>query len=388
MKNRESGNKRRGVIFLLALMIATVFSPLRVFAEEVTYTYVPGVENELDNTSDMLMEALPDGLPDEMLDMAENAALGRDGVKADGSYMIGKLAKTLNNEIYGPVRLLSVLLSLVTVASVYKALSSSLSAGVSRVFGLCSLAVFSVSVFSNVWELIKRASELLEDINVFLLSLLPVFTSVYAAGGNVAAAAYTNSGIYLLTGVAEKLCAEALLPLCRIIFALVIVGAVSSFDLSGAVKTIKDTYSTVLVFSMLVISAVYSFGNSISAAKDSVGMRAVRFAAGNFIPVVGGAVSEVMRTVAGSLAVIKTAVGWVCCAALILMLAPPVISLILYKTAIELASSAAKIAGMNAESRLLDGASAVCGLLCAAVAAGSVLFILAVTVFTKTAVGM
>jgi len=78
----------------------------------------------------------------------------------------------------------------------------------------------------------------------------------------------------------------------------------------------------------------------------------------------------------------------VCCAALILMLAPPVISLILYKTAIELASSAAKIAGMNAESRLLDGASAVCGLLCAAVAAGSVLFILAVTVFTKTAVGM
>jgi hypothetical protein len=93
-----------------------------------------------------------------------------------------------------------------------------------------------------------------------------------------------------------------------------------------------------------------------------------------------------VRTVAGSLAVIKTGVGWVCCAAVIFVLLPPIVAVLLYRTAIELAGAAAKMCLLGTEARLLDGAVAVCNLLAALMASAAVLFVLAITLFVKTAV--
>ncbi|MBQ5649775.1 MAG: hypothetical protein IIV03_06525, partial [Clostridia bacterium] len=201
-----------------------------------------------------------------------------------------------------------------------------------------------------------------------------------------ASAAYASSGAYMLTVIIEQIFAEVLLPVCKLLLALSLTSSLSPLDLSGVIKVIKNVFSTALAFLMMLNSAIYSLGNHIAAANDGLAMRTVRFAAGSFIPVVGGAVGEAMRTVAGSLSVIKAGVGWVCCAAVIFVLLPPIVSILLYRTAIELAGAAARTCSLGTEARLLEGAVAVCNLLAALTAAAAVLFVLGVTLFIKTAV--
>ena len=60
--------------------------------------------------------------------------------------------------------------------------------------------------------------------------------------------------------------------------------------------------------------------------------------------------------------------------------------MLLYRTAIEFAGAAARLCSLGTEAKLLDGAVSVCNLLAALMAASAVLFVLAVTLFIKTAV--
>ncbi|MBE6641544.1 MAG: hypothetical protein E7619_08155 [Ruminococcaceae bacterium] len=373
----------RLVAFFALFAVACCLLGTDVFAEERTYTYTPEESNIGDDVRRGIEDAIPEGisLPEDTVKNAVNSG------DVDAEALIKELLTSAKDELTAPVRLFFSLAMLACFAAIFKALSDSVRGkGVATAFSLCSSLCFALALLSPVMTLLDRCSALLRGINDFLLALTPVFSSLCAAGGSVAGAAYVNSGAYMITVLTDRVFLDVLLPLCKIIFAVGLTASVSSLDLSGVTKLLKDGFTTAMAFFMMINTAVFSLGNQIAAAKDGIAIRTVRFAAGSFIPVVGGAVSEVMRTVAGSLALIKSGAGWVCSAVILLMLVPPLVSVLLHRTAIELASAVARICSLNSEARLLDGAVVLCNLLAALMAASSVLFVLAVTVFTKTAV--
>ncbi|MBR6742178.1 MAG: hypothetical protein IKM09_01925 [Clostridia bacterium] len=371
-------------IFLLSVFLAFYSFSAGAFASEVSFTYIPeqsGAHDGLSNIDSILGDELS-----ELHGVSDRLAEGKD---ADGGFMLSKVFSALKDELAGPLRLLFVLVGLIVLSGIFSSAAESVkSAGVSMAYSLCSALCFGMSVLLPVERLISRCGVFLEWVNNFLAALIPVFASVQAAGGALSSASFTSSGVFLLTAVMEQIFEKILLPLASVIFALSLASGLSKHDLGGVQKVLRDTFTTLIAFVMMINSAVYSFGNYIAVAKDGLGMRTVRFAAGSFIPVVGSAVGEAVRTVAGSLSLIRSGVGWVCCAALITMLAPPLISALLYRTAIELAAALARIVSLGGEARLLDGAVAVCNLVCALIAASSVLFLLAVTLFVKTAVSV
>ncbi|MBQ7010751.1 MAG: hypothetical protein IJN63_03505 [Clostridia bacterium] len=376
---------KKVIVILLFLHISLALA-IPVAAAERTYTYEPRQDNVTGEAAELLEKALPESMSG-VADMAKDTVINGGKGGLDGRFIFSELIKTVKNEITGPLQVFFSLIFLVVAAAVFKTLSAAVrSGGVASAFTLCSSLCFCVAVLFPLEKVVNSGAALIEEINAFVLGLLPLFTSLYAAGGNVACAAYASSGVYLLTSLIENVFLHLLLPLARTILAVILTASVCTMDMSGIVKAMKDFFTTAIAFFMMINSAVYTFGNHIAAAGDSVAMRTVRFAAGSFIPVVGGAVGEALRTVAGGLSVIKAGVGWASCAVLMLMLLPPLISALFYRTAFELAAAAARLCSLQAEARLLDGAATVCGLICALMAASSVLFLLAVTVFVKTAV--
>lgn len=372
----------RILVFSLALLLAVFLMPTECLA--ISYTYIPEQSKDGDELSN-----IDSILGDELLELHGVSDKLANGEAADSKFILNKVLSALKDELSGPLRLFFVLLSLTVLSGIFSSMSESVkNEGVSTAYCFCSALCFGASVLLPVEKLISRGGAFLEWINNFLIALIPVFASVQTAGGSVASASFTASGVFLLTAVMEQIFERVLLPLASVIFALSLTSGLTKHDLSGVQKVLKDAFTTLIAFVMMINSAIYSFGNYIAAAKDGLGMRAVRFAAGSFIPVVGSAVGEAVRTVAGSLSLIRSGVGWVCCASLITMLAPPLISALLYRTAIELAAALARIVSLGSEAKLLDGAANVCNLVCAVIAASSVLFLLAVTLFVKTAVGI
>ena len=376
---------KRCAFVICALLLACSLCFVSVYAEERSFTYVAGADSTAAGAADALEKALPDELGElkgSVLDTVKNGT-----AEFDGESIFERLYTSVRDELGGPMKLFFTLLSLIICASLFKALSQTVrNAGVSSAFTLCSSLCFCGAVCVPLLRIAERTEAFLTWLATFVAALVPVFSSLCVAGGSVASAAYASSGAYMLTVLIEEIFAELLLPACRLLLAIAVTASVSPLELSGIVKVIKDLFTTALAFLMMLNSAVYAFGNHIAAAKDGVAMRAVRFAAGSFIPVVGGAVGEAMRTVAGSLSVIKAGVGWVCCAAVIIILLPPIVSVLLYRTAIELAGAAARLCSLNTEARLLESAASVCNLLAALMAASAVIFVLAVTLFIKTAV--
>lgn len=370
--------KKYGIFFFLLLLFLPLFS-VRAEAEEVTYTYTPGAESgDGAGAEEALERALPDSVRGRLSSSVKEIFRGGSSPFS----ILGDLLGAFPEEMDGPLKLAVRLMALLILSGLLS-VALSLGKGTEQAGRLCSAAAFSLALLPTVRQLLEGTTELVKDLSAFLAALLPVFSSLSLAGGASASASVTGAGIYLFTTINEQLCANALLPVCRILFCLIVASAVSGFDLSGAAKLLRDAYCWALGFSVMLVTAVYSFGSSTAAARDSVALRAVRFAAGSFIPVVGGAVSEAIRSVSGNLRLVRSAAGWVAFAALLLLLVPPVIRLLLYRLALGLCASAAKMAGLDREGRLLDGAAQVCGLLTAAISASAALFVIAVTVFVS-----
>ena len=123
--------------------------------------------------------------------------------------------------------------------------------------------------------------------------------------------------------------------------------------------------------------------NQLSAKADSLGARAAKYALGSFIPVVGGTVGDSFRTVAASVEYIRSTVGGIAILVILLLLLPPLISLALGRSAVNITSAVAKMLGCEQEGRLLSEIGNVYGYMIAVCSICSVVFIYALTLFVR-----
>jgi stage III sporulation protein AE len=113
-------------------------------------------------------------------------------------------------------------------------------------------------------------------------------------------------------------------------------------------------------------------------------MRGIKFAVGNFIPFVGGAVNEALSTVIGGLGKIKAVTGVVGAVIVCLLAAVPVIRILLHKMFLELLSFIAGLLGLGNETRLMTEVSAFFGYTAAIMAISAVFFILSLSMMASS----
>ena len=223
---------------------------------------------------------------------------------------------------------------------------------------------------------LETVSETIERINVFMTGLLPVMGGLYAAGGNVASAVAANAGLMTFVTVIENICYYALVPLLRICFGFAIVSVFCvEIDLSEVSNLIKKTYTILIVFLTTLMSAVFAYQSAIANSADNVAAKTAKFAVGSFVPVVGSALGEAIKTVAGSLTLIKNMVGVVAVVVIILSAMPAFFSLLMGKLALGISGAVAGLLGSTRENRLINELKGIYNLGLAMVACTSVLFL-------------
>ena len=125
----------------------------------------------------------------------------------------------------------------------------------------------------------------------------------------------------------------------------------------------------------LLLSLVIGIQNAMAMSVDSFSIKTAKFALGSFIPLVGGAISDAIGTVAGSLNLIKNTCGTMGIAAMIVLLLPSILHLILHRVAIGAAQGTAELLGCEKEGKLLAEVQGVFGYILAITALASVLFV-------------
>ncbi len=256
---------------------------------------------------------------------------------------------------------------------------------VSFVSALClSLAFYGI--MQSLWKLI---SSTMDQLQVFMASVIPIMTGLYAMGGNVSAATVGSAGMMASLTTIGAVCAGGLYPVLRVCFGLALITAIGGgIDLSGVGGLIRGIFTTALTFLMTLFSLVIACQTHIALVSDSAAARTVRFAAVNLIPVVGGTVGEAMRLVMGSFRVIKQSAGILTVLALLLLVLPVLIKLLLYRFGFQMIKLLAQILGCDREAGLIGEMQGLLGYALALITVCTLLFVLNVTLVIQSAVSV
>lgn len=372
------------LFFLLIVGIFTLFSVV-IYGEKTDSlpSGLSGIEGEI---PDDVKDKLPEGLFSEDRDEASDAL--NDFLSAQN--VLSFVERVFKEGVFSSVLLFARICGILLLSSAFNALARSFSTDtLSGAVRFCSSAVIFATVIDMQIDSLKAVALFFQRISALMTAMIPVTGAIWAMGGNVSTATSGTATMYVLLSVCEGICSYSVVPFCCVLTALSLCNALwSDSGLRGFIGALRRIYTFVLGMIMTALMASLTTQNALTSAADSVAARTARLISTNVIPVVGGSVGEALRTVAASVGYLRSIVGIGGIAIISVMLLPTLISLITSRLAFLLGSGVAEMLGCDSEGRLISELGGVYAVMIAVVSMSAVMFIFALTVFSRTAVAL
>ena len=376
--------------FLLGLLsFFLLLSPLSLsaFAQENDIKTLPDVYGDLlDSLPPSILERLPEGALSNNAEEVGNAV----GEMSSFSFLLKTVLSLVGLRLGDCIKLLCSVVGILILSSICRTFCASLKKPeIARAFSLVITLIITVTIFGAGFGTIESTVSYFGTLNTFTSSAVPLMGSLYVMGGNAAAAVATSAGLSLFMTVLEEFVGKSIVPFCGICLALALIGACEGGPrLGGLLTSLKKNYTLALSFLMMLLLAMLSAQTVLGASKDTLAMRSAKFAAGSLIPVVGGSVSELLRSVSAGVGYMRSAVGICGVLLLLLLMLPTLIELLLARATWQICSFFAEILGCDGERRLLDEFASINGYLLAAVAICSSVLFLTFTLLTHCATAL
>ena len=300
---------------VLLLCAAAVFS---VRAEE-TYD-LSGVYNSLsDEAREHLLSLGADSADADTL-----SSISFEGILAEIS-RIG--SQSAQEPLRGLISVTAMLLICSLLSSYQTALSADIGGTLNTVLALCLSAAVAVPAAG----LIRQTGEMLVCSSNLMLAYIPVMALLLTASGSIAGSAAYYAGVLAMGEGIGQLSARIIVPFCNMLLGLGIAGGLNSaVNLSGFTRSLAKTAG-----------------------------RAAKLALSSFVPVVGSALGEALRTVQGSVTVLKSGIGVFVILALGVTFLPSVMSALLWLVTLWAGKSTAEALNLPQGALMLESISDV-----------------------------
>jgi stage III sporulation protein AE len=206
--------------------------------------------------------------------------------------------------------------------------SSEKSSGAAHSAFFACFAMMSAAAVKCFSLALGYALDTIHSMSEFITMLSPMLMALLMSSGQVASASafhpILSAAVYTITVLTEK----CIMPLVQLGAALSVVNNLSGrVQVSGFTSLIHSVTKWILTAVLTIftgITAIYGFTTPV---LDGISAKAVKFAVGSLVPVVGGLLSDAVETVAGSTRLMKNAVGTAGVAAICVMCIVPVLKL-------------------------------------------------------------
>ena len=364
---------RRALLVIAALILLL---PLRTGAEGVSDMY----------------GALPDGVKDSLPDRLENdiSENGESAVASLGAEYIASLAASALKAAFAySVKPLAAVIGVLLLSALLNSAGAAAAGG--EAVALSSAVSVTVTLFGAITPLFKLTSDTLSGIGLIMKGILPVMTGIYAMSGNITAASVNSTWLMLLLTFLETLTESLLIPLLCTCTGFIAVTTLSRFtgapDMSGVSGELKKALTFLLAAAGTVFTTVMAHQTALAKSADSVALRSLKFASGNMIPVIGGALGEAADGYLAGVSLIRSASGTLAAAAVISYVLPALLKLAVLRAGLSAVAAGAEIMGRGKEAAVVREAGEVLGIAVALICTASVLSVIAVGVFAGSLPG-
>lgn len=364
---------RRALLVIAALILLL---PLHAGAEGVSDMY----------------GALPDGVKDSLPDRLENdiSENGESAVASLGAEYIASLAASALKAAFAySVKPLAAVIGVLLLSALLNSAGAAAAGG--EAVALSSAVSVTVTLFGAVTPLFKLTSDTLSGIGLIMKGILPVMTGIYAMSGNITAASVNSTWLMLLLTFLETLTESLLMPLLCTCTGFIAVTTLSRFtgapDMSGVSGELKKALTFLLAAAGTVFTTVMAHQTALAKSADSVALRSLKFASGNMIPVIGGALGEAADGYLAGVSLIRSASGTLAAAAVISYVLPALLKIAVLRAGLSAVAAGAEIMGRGKEAAVVREAGEVLGIAVALICTASVLSVIAVGVFAGSLPG-
>ena len=365
------------LLVLLAVAAWVALCPLQAAAEEGEAVTMPPAYGDLaDAIPPELSDLLPDGLFSEKLEEAVTAATEL----TDWRYLLNALLSAVGLRLDETVELLCVLVGLILIAAVCGRLREGLGGGSGELFGFClRLALYTAMILQTA-GMVETVIRYFDRLITLTGGMIPVMGTLYALGGNLGQAAVTSELMLVFLTVCQYISVTVTPPVCGVCMSFSLMDALGvKLTLSPLCDRIKKWYASLLGLVMFLLSLALSTQSVLTGRADSLGMKGVKYAVGNIIPMVGGAVAGTLSTVAAGVTALRGVCGVSGILLVALLLLPTLTELLLTRAILNLAATVASMLACDGEAKLLSEMGSLHGYLAAAASICAVVFVIALT---------
>lgn len=377
--------KKTGICCLFVLFFFSL-SLFAVSAASGMESEAAAIEKEYEEFLSAIPPEVQEYLPKELLsgdmEKAEEALREGAGVRA----VFSALGRITGLGLGEALSLLARLCGLLLLSAVFRSLAPEKKNGVAAAFSLLSTLSLLLLLFSAGGGSLAQLDGFFDTVKTLSASILPLMGTLYAMGGNVRAAVVNQGVMSAFLSLLEVFLSGTVMPIAGISLAFSLMDAVSErVKLRPLAGVIKRTYTLSLSFCMLLLCGVLGVQSTLAKAGDTLALRTARFAAGSFLPLVGGSVGETLRTVAGSVQYLRAVTGTGAVAVLFFLFLPTFLSVLLSRICFMLSASVAGMLSANAEEKVLSELASVYGYFLAIISTLFVTVVFSLTLFARCA---
>jgi stage III sporulation protein AE len=299
-------------------------------------------------------------------------------------YILGVIFDLLSGGLGGAFSLFALLVGMLALSSLLLSFTEGIAVGELKnaVNYAISICISGAVVGLQVGRIIV-VSNFFQRLVIIMNSLIPIMGALYLSGGNTLGAALASSSLLVQINLIEIGVSSLVIPAVSACLALALADSLVTGEsrLAGISASIKRTLVFIFGLCSTLLMATLSAQNVLASASDSAGARAVKFLAGNMIPVVGSTVGDMLRTLTASVKLMRSTVGVAGIVVLAFLLLPTIIELFLTRFTFNTAAAVGELLGCKSAVRLYREIASLYGYIISAAVLSSLLCVFALTLF-------
>lgn len=229
----------------------------------------------------------------------------------DTPSILRKILQYFMGEFKNNFRILALLIGVGFIVGIIHNLNTSFGTGGAAVCGeTVGYVVFAGILSAAFIGLMEPAKEMLDTLSVLVAATIPVLLSILTMSGGVISSGLLGEALIGLVNIITPLINRFLLPLIYSAFALSVASNMTDkIKISHTISSLNKAVKWLLLFFMAVYAGVFGIYGLSGSAIDATAGKAIRFAIGSGIPLVGGVASDSLETVLATLSATRNLIG-------------------------------------------------------------------------------
>lgn len=315
------------IVFIMSILLLLFPSTIALGDEDIKPNDIEGVE-EFDNYINNFKtkyDLLNDIDFSKYIEETFKNGTGELNVREISSAVIKYTVK----EIYSSIKIMALLTVMVLLTSFLISLQEAFSGN--NLINISFYAIYGLIMMllmKNMLIGVEQCKEVIENLSNFMVVLIPLLLTMLIGIGGFTEAVAMDPIVIAVINVCVTIVVNFLLPAILMVTVLKLINNLSEED---KLKKLTKLFNSVIKYTqgimLTIFITVLTIRGVTTRTFDKVAVETAKFAVDNFVPVVGGALSDAVTSVANYSLLIKNSLSSVGLVVIVLLILTPIIKL-------------------------------------------------------------